>query len=207
LLFFSGEGPRSRRYGRTAALRLIVQPYDVAPMEWNWQGKAEVLGEKPVPMPLCPLQILHGLTRNRTRASAVGGRRLTAWAMARPRYDMFRSRRGSSSGIHSKNKIKVPQSETKLFHVTKYKIYKRLLTDMYVKMQWMFLLPCLSSWMFLCRWSRVGVSDADSWPLKMRSIRCPETSVDNYYTTPRNIVSQEAQICSTGKSEENFRWE
>jgi hypothetical protein len=25
---FSGEGPRSRRYGRTAALRLIVQPYD-----------------------------------------------------------------------------------------------------------------------------------------------------------------------------------
>jgi hypothetical protein len=26
--FFSVEGPRSRRYGRTAALRLIVQPYD-----------------------------------------------------------------------------------------------------------------------------------------------------------------------------------
>jgi hypothetical protein len=28
VFFFSGEGPRSRRYGRTAALRLIVQPYD-----------------------------------------------------------------------------------------------------------------------------------------------------------------------------------
>jgi hypothetical protein len=27
-LFFCGEGPRSRRYERTAALRLIVQPYD-----------------------------------------------------------------------------------------------------------------------------------------------------------------------------------
>jgi hypothetical protein len=27
-IFFSGEGPRSRRYGRTAAMRLIVQPYD-----------------------------------------------------------------------------------------------------------------------------------------------------------------------------------
>jgi hypothetical protein len=27
--FLSGEGPRSRRYGRTAALRLIVQSYDV----------------------------------------------------------------------------------------------------------------------------------------------------------------------------------
>jgi hypothetical protein len=26
--FFSGEGPRSRRYGLTAALRLLVQPYD-----------------------------------------------------------------------------------------------------------------------------------------------------------------------------------
>jgi hypothetical protein len=26
--FFNGEGPRSRRYGRTAAMRLIVQPCD-----------------------------------------------------------------------------------------------------------------------------------------------------------------------------------
>jgi hypothetical protein len=26
--FFSGEGPRSRLYGRTAAMRLVVQPYD-----------------------------------------------------------------------------------------------------------------------------------------------------------------------------------
>jgi hypothetical protein len=26
--FFCGEGPRSRRYGRTAALRLLVQPSD-----------------------------------------------------------------------------------------------------------------------------------------------------------------------------------
>jgi hypothetical protein len=25
---FSGEGPRSRRYGRTAAMRLLVQPCD-----------------------------------------------------------------------------------------------------------------------------------------------------------------------------------
>jgi hypothetical protein len=28
LVFFNGEGPCSRRYGRTAAMRLIVQPYD-----------------------------------------------------------------------------------------------------------------------------------------------------------------------------------
>jgi hypothetical protein len=26
--FFSGDGPHSRRYGRTAALRLLVQPCD-----------------------------------------------------------------------------------------------------------------------------------------------------------------------------------
>jgi hypothetical protein len=44
---------------------------------WYWQGKIEELGEKPVPVPLCPSQIPHGLTRARTRASAVGGRWLS----------------------------------------------------------------------------------------------------------------------------------
>ena len=65
-LFLFTERPRSRCYWRTAALRLIVQPCDEdevffllfhfngAPVEWNWQGKTEVLGEKPVPVPLCP---------------------------------------------------------------------------------------------------------------------------------------------------------
>jgi hypothetical protein len=28
VFFLSGEGPHSRRYGRTAAMRLIVQPCD-----------------------------------------------------------------------------------------------------------------------------------------------------------------------------------
>jgi hypothetical protein len=37
---------------------------------------------KPVPMPLCPPQIPHHLTRDGTQAAAVGSRRLTAWAMA-----------------------------------------------------------------------------------------------------------------------------
>ena len=46
--------------------------------------ETEVLGEKPVPVPLCPPQIPHGPTRDRTLASAAGGRRLTASAMARP---------------------------------------------------------------------------------------------------------------------------
>jgi hypothetical protein len=59
-------------------------PSNGAPVELNWQGKTEELWEKPVPVPLCLQQIPHGLTRDRTRASAVGSRRLTAWAMARP---------------------------------------------------------------------------------------------------------------------------
>jgi hypothetical protein len=38
---------------------------------------------KPAPVPLCPPQILHDLTWDRTRAAAVGKWRLIAWAMAR----------------------------------------------------------------------------------------------------------------------------
>jgi hypothetical protein len=44
-------------------------------------GQTEELGKTSVPVPLPP-QIPHGLTRERTRASAVKGRRLTASAMA-----------------------------------------------------------------------------------------------------------------------------
>jgi hypothetical protein len=39
---------------------------------------------KPAPAPLCPPQIPHDQTRVWTRAAAVGSRRLTAWAIARP---------------------------------------------------------------------------------------------------------------------------
>jgi hypothetical protein len=42
-------------------------------------------GGKPVPVPLCPPQIPHGLDRDGTLASAVICRRLTALAMARPK--------------------------------------------------------------------------------------------------------------------------
>jgi hypothetical protein len=47
-------------------------------------GETRRTRRKPVPVPLRTLQIPHGLTRLRTRASAVRGRWLTAWAMARP---------------------------------------------------------------------------------------------------------------------------
>jgi hypothetical protein len=40
---------------------------------------------KPAPVPLCPPQIPYDLTWARTRAAAVGSRRLTALAMARPK--------------------------------------------------------------------------------------------------------------------------
>jgi hypothetical protein len=72
-------------YCLTLWWRLVfsVFPRNGAPVEWNWQGKPDTR-EKPVPMPLCPPQIPHGLTRDWTWASAVGGRRLTAWAVARP---------------------------------------------------------------------------------------------------------------------------
>jgi hypothetical protein len=64
-------------------------------MEHRWnesdRGKPKYLGKKSVPVPLCPPQIPHGCTRDRTRASAVGGRRLTAWAMARPYHSCYMS--------------------------------------------------------------------------------------------------------------------
>jgi hypothetical protein len=55
-----------------------------ARVEWWWEGKTEDLEDKPVPLPLCSSHISNGLTRARTRFSAVRGRRLTAWAIARP---------------------------------------------------------------------------------------------------------------------------
>jgi hypothetical protein len=89
------RGPRSWCFGRTTALRLFVQPLwwrwavflpsftsNGAPVERNWQGKTDN-SEKNLS------HFVHhkshmDLTWDRTRASVVRGRRLTAWAMARP---------------------------------------------------------------------------------------------------------------------------
>jgi hypothetical protein len=52
--------------------------YEYGDIWWNDTDRGpEELGENPVPEPLCPPQIPHGLTRVRTRASAVRDRRLT----------------------------------------------------------------------------------------------------------------------------------
>jgi hypothetical protein len=47
---------------------------------------------KLAPMPPCPPQIPHDLTWARARATAVGSRRLTAWAMARPKWPLEKTR-------------------------------------------------------------------------------------------------------------------
>jgi hypothetical protein len=44
---------------------------------------------KPAAVPLCPPQVLHDLTWDRTRAAAVGSRRLTAWTSARPPFGLL----------------------------------------------------------------------------------------------------------------------
>ena len=65
---------------------LVISFFRVMQHRWNEidRGKPKYSGKKPVPLPLCPPQIPHWLTRDRTRASAVRGQRLTAWAMAQP---------------------------------------------------------------------------------------------------------------------------
>jgi hypothetical protein len=83
-LSFWVKGPAADAYCATPWWRWSVCSFYGAPVEWNRQGKTEVLGEKPVPVPLCPPQMPQGLTRDRTCFSALGGRQLTAWAMARP---------------------------------------------------------------------------------------------------------------------------
>jgi hypothetical protein len=55
-----------------------------APMELHRQGETEELADRPVPEPLCPPKIPQGLTRMRTRTSAVTARQLTVQAKARP---------------------------------------------------------------------------------------------------------------------------
>jgi hypothetical protein len=73
---------------RTAATNEpIVHPPDDT---WVWEpwmiltGKTEELGEKPVPVPLCPPQIPHGVTQAWTWVFVVKGQRLITWAMSQP---------------------------------------------------------------------------------------------------------------------------
>jgi hypothetical protein len=75
-------GVRLSPLGTSATVGLLYQPQMMMIMEksveWGLAGETEV------PVPLCPPQIPHDLTWDRTRAASVGSQRLTAWAMARP---------------------------------------------------------------------------------------------------------------------------
>jgi hypothetical protein len=53
---------------------------------WFWSNlqRKTKYSEKTCPVPLCPPQIPHDVTRAWTGAAAVGNQRLIAWAMARP---------------------------------------------------------------------------------------------------------------------------
>jgi hypothetical protein len=55
------------------------------PVEWELAMETEVLEEK-IP---CPPKIPHDVTWARTRAAAMASRRLTVWAMARPKQHNF----------------------------------------------------------------------------------------------------------------------
>jgi hypothetical protein len=94
--FFVEKGPAADATNAPQTWGLLYNPvmkmisfFRVMEHRWNEidGGKTEVLGEKPVPVPFQPPQIPHGLTWDPTRASEVRGRRLTAWAMARPLSD------------------------------------------------------------------------------------------------------------------------
>jgi hypothetical protein len=76
----------------------LTDPLSISQMihEWIWSSggmisrrKTEGLREKRVPVPLCPPQIPHAPPWERTLASSVRSRWLTAWAMARPSIDCY----------------------------------------------------------------------------------------------------------------------
>jgi hypothetical protein len=76
--------------GTAANIGLLYQPHKIDEGNCGAIGGVKIgratrsTRSKPAPAPLCPPQIPHGQTRARTRTAAVGGQRLTTWAMAWP---------------------------------------------------------------------------------------------------------------------------
>jgi hypothetical protein len=98
LIFFSSlGGVRLSPLGTWATIWPIVPVPD--DRRWVWIVGGMRIGRgnrstrrKPAPVPLCPPQIPHDLTWDRTRAAAVGCRRLTVWAITRPTLHLLSSR-------------------------------------------------------------------------------------------------------------------
>jgi hypothetical protein len=76
--------------GTSATGGLLYQPRMIDDDDYEAVGGMRIdrgyrsTRRKPAPVPLCPPQIPHDLTLDRTRAAAVGSQRLAALAMARP---------------------------------------------------------------------------------------------------------------------------
>jgi hypothetical protein len=83
-------GVRLSPLGTSATVGLLYQPRMIDDDDYGAVGGMRIdkgnrsTRRKPAPVPLCPPQIPHDLTWDRTRAAAVGSQRLTAWTMARP---------------------------------------------------------------------------------------------------------------------------
>jgi hypothetical protein len=88
--FIVFSGVRLSPLGTAATTGLLYQPHTIGNGD-----RGAIVGmkigrgnrstrRKPAPVPLCPPQIPHYLTRARIRAAAVGSQRLTARSMARP---------------------------------------------------------------------------------------------------------------------------
>jgi hypothetical protein len=91
---FSGVGwdwvhlVRRPLFGPLYQPRMIDDECGVVGRMRTGRGNRSTL-RKPAPVPLCPPQIPHNLTWDRTRAAAMGSRRLTAWPMARPPFSCY----------------------------------------------------------------------------------------------------------------------
>jgi hypothetical protein len=83
-LFFILSGVRLSALGTAATFDLLYQPQMIDDGDSGVPGGIKIgrgnrsTRRKPAPVPLCPPQIPHDLTRVRTRAAAVGSQRLTA---------------------------------------------------------------------------------------------------------------------------------
>jgi hypothetical protein len=90
-VYFSFLGWSETKSTITAAITGLLHQPRMMMDDNEWGAFDGMLGKgnrstrrKPVPVPFCPPQIPRNLIRDRTRAAAVGSRRLTTWAAARP---------------------------------------------------------------------------------------------------------------------------
>jgi hypothetical protein len=83
-------GERLSPLGTSATVGLLYQPRIIDDDDYGAVGGMRIgrgnrsARRKPAPVRICPPQIPHDLTWDRTRAASVVSQRLTAWAMARP---------------------------------------------------------------------------------------------------------------------------